>query len=204
MKAIIHQSESRTDISDHLLTLYAEAMEVKPKVLVELGTRGGESTRVLVRVAERCAGTLVSVDTDDCSDVVRSDRWVFVRSDDVELGRNWSDWARARGLQGSIDFLFIDTSHLYEHTLEEIRVWFPHLGAQAKAVFHDTNTHTLYHRRDGSVGPGWDARRGVIRAIEEYLGVGIDERRGFAGVVGDWLIRHDPICNGLTVLRWLG
>jgi hypothetical protein len=201
IQAIIRQAERRTDICDHLLTLHAEAMEVKPKVIVELGTRGGESTHVLLSVAERCSGILVSVDIEDCSDVARSDRWLFVRSEDVEFGHNWPDWVRARGLQETIDFLFIDTSHLYDHTLAEVRTWFPNLGSRAKAAFHDTNLSTLYNRRDGSFGIGWDNQRGVIRAIEEYLGVRINERQAFCAVVGGWLVRHEPICNGLTVLQ---
>jgi hypothetical protein len=203
IKAIIRQSEKRTAISDHLLTLYAEAIEVKPKVMVELGTEHGDSTRILAKVAEHWSGTLVSVDIEDCSDAVHSDRWLFVRSDDVEFGRYWPDWALAHGLQATIDFLFIDTSHLYDHTGAEMRVWFPYLGPQAKAVFHDTNLSAFFRRRDGSIGIGWDNQRGVIRAIEEYLGVRIDERLAFCGVVRGWLIRHDPICNGLTVLRRL-
>jgi cephalosporin hydroxylase len=203
VRAIIRQAERKTDISDHLLTLYAEALEVEPRVIVELGTRGGESTRALLRVAEHCSGTLVSVDIEDCSDVIRSDRWIFVRSDDVEFGRNWPDFAAARGLQSEIDFLFIDTSHLFDHTQAEIEIWFRHLSAHAKVAFHDTNMRMLCPHRDGSFGISWDNQRGVTRAIEEYLAIRIDERRTLIGTVGDWLIRHDPICNGLTVLRRL-
>ena len=203
IQAVVRQSEKRTSISDHLLTLYAEATEVKPMVTVELGTGGGDSTLVLLRAAERCSGTLVSVDVDDCSDVVRSDRWVFVRSDDVEFGRNWSNWARTRGLHQMIDLLFIDTSHQYDHTCAEIRAWFPNLGPQAKVIFHDTNLNAFNRYRDGFVSVGWNNQRGVIRAIEDYLGVRIDERKALCAVIGDWLIRHDPICNGLTVLRRL-
>jgi cephalosporin hydroxylase len=203
IQTVLRQSERRTDISDHLLTLYAEATEVLPRVIVELGTRGGESTRALLRVAERCSGTMVSVDTEDCSDIAQSDHWIFVRSDDVEFGSTWPNWSRIHSLPQEVDFLFVDTSHLYNHTRAEIHTWFPHLAPQAKAVFHDTNVNVVFRRRDGSMGPGWNNHRGVIRAIEEYLGVSIDERRAFCGIVRDWLIRHDPICNGLTILRRL-
>ncbi len=176
---------------------------MKPKVIVELGTRGGESTRVLLKAAERSSGALVSVDIEDCADILHADRWIFVKSDDVELGHNWPDWAGRRGLPEGVDFLFIDTSHLYDHTCAEISAWFPRLASHAKAAFHDTNSGAFYRRRDGSISTGWKNQRGVIRAIEEYLGVSIDERRGFCGVVHGWLIRHDPLCNGLTILRRL-
>lgn len=201
VRQILEWSKRRTDIADHLLTLYGEAIELKPRVMVELGVRTGESTRVLVAAAERVGATLVSVDIDDCSGVARSPAWRFVRSDDVEFGKRWPSWAESNGLPKLIDFLFIDTSHLYEHTKAEITTWFPYLAPGAKAAFHDTNIKRWYRRRDGSFGRGWDNGRGVIRAIEDYLGAKFDETQPFVVIVNGWLIRHDPICNGLTILR---
>lgn len=196
--SILEQSQTQTDISDHLLTLYAEAVEIKPKVMVELGVRSGESTRVLLMAAKRCSARLISVDIDDCSGVAESDAWTFVRTDDVQFGQNWPEWSRTHGLPETIDFLFIDTSHLHEHTVAEINVWFPHLGSNSKVVFHDTNLRSWYSR-----SRGWDNSRGVIRAIEEYLGFKVNERIAFTVAIDGWLVRHDPVCNGLTVLRKL-
>src|ERR1700722_1536588 len=51
----------RTDISDHLLPLFLEALAVQPQLIVELGVRSGESTFSLERVAKLCGSTLVSV-----------------------------------------------------------------------------------------------------------------------------------------------
>lgn len=201
VERILEWSKRRTDISDHLLTLYAEAIEMKPRVMVELGVRTGESTRVLLMAAERVRATLVSVDIDDCSTVACSPAWRFIRSDDVEFAKRWPSWAESNGLPQSIDFLFIDTSHLYEHAKAEIATWFPYLAPEAKVAFHDTNLRRWYRRRDGSLGQGWDNDRGVIRAIEDYLGTKFDETRPFAIVINGWLVRHDPICNGLTILR---
>jgi hypothetical protein len=45
-----------------------------------------------------------------------------------------------------------------------------------------------------------DNQRGVIRAIEEYLGVTIDENKDFSDQFGDWMVRHWPNCNGLTIM----
>lgn len=203
MRFVINAARERSDISDHLATLYAEAVESSPRLMVELGVGPGRSTQVLIRAAERVGARLVSVDIEDRSSVARSSVWTFVQADDVQLGENWPSWAHKAGISPTIDFLFIDTSHLYEHTLAEIQVWFPHLAPRATVVFHDTNMARWYRRRDGSIGGGWDNARGVIRAIEAHLGVSIDEKQPFTGLVGPWLIRHDPVCNGLTILHRL-
>jgi hypothetical protein len=70
----------------------------------------------------------------------------------------------------------------------------------AKVIFHDTNLNKIGPRSDGCLQLSWDNDRGVIRAIEEYLGITINERRRFIGKVNGWLIRHWPNCNGLTIL----
>ena len=54
----------RSDVSDHLSRLYSEAMLIRPKLIVELGTRGGESTLALLVAAQRSEAVLVSVDAE--------------------------------------------------------------------------------------------------------------------------------------------
>ena len=80
-----------------------------------------------------------------------------------------------RSIRQPVDVLFIDTSHLYEHTVKEIEAWFPLLAPNALVMFHDTNLRPNYTRQNGTCGVGWDNDRGVIRAIEEYLGETLDE-----------------------------
>ncbi len=96
--------------------------------------------------------------------------------------------------------LFIDTSHLYEHTKQEIASWFPFLATNARVFFHDTNLKQVYFRRDGTMGLGWENERGVIRAIEEHFGVSLPEKRDFVDAREGWLIRHYANSSGLTVL----
>jgi hypothetical protein len=189
------RARARSDINDHLETLFLEALSVRPRVLVELGVRGGESTFVLERVARLCGAALVSIDLEDCSGASAYERWTFLQQDDVEAGLAWGG--------PPIDVLFVDTSHLYDHTRREIEAWFPHLSDRAKAFFHDTNLRRFYFRKDGTMGLAWDNERGVIRAIEEHLGASFDERRDFVDLVGGWMIKHHAKCNGFTVLEAL-
>jgi cephalosporin hydroxylase len=201
---ILERASVRSDISDHLPTLFVESVPLRPKLIVELGVRGGESTFVFERVGRLYDSHLVSVDLLDCSKVIAFDKWHFVQADDIEYAKRFPEWCRARGIEPQIDVLFIDTSHLYEHTLEEMRSWFPLTAARSKVFFHDTNQKRVYRRRDGSFGLAWDNQRGVIRALEAYFQRRFDESNDFVAVADGWLIEHQAACSGLTMATKLG
>jgi cephalosporin hydroxylase len=188
------------DINEHLETMFVESLLLRPKLIVELGVRSGVSTFVFERAARVCNASLISVDLDDCSKVSAYPRWYFFQGDDVQFAAQFQDFCQRHGIVASIDLLFVDTSHYYEHTIEEIRAWFPQLSARARVLFHDTNCRYIGKRKDGCFELAWDNRRGVIQAIEEYLGIRIDERKEGFHYSRNWLVRHTPYCNGLTIL----
>ena len=190
----------RTDISDHLTTLFSQTIAMQPRLIAELGVRGGESTFVLERVAKLCAAPLVSVDIEDCSSVCNYPNWHFNKSDDIQFAKDWPKWVSTKGLPATIDVLFIDTSHIYEHTVQEIKHWFPLLSPKCKVMFHDTNQRKIYWRKDGSVGIGWNNNRGVMAAIEEYFDTKFDESRDFVELHKGWVISHTALCSGFTTL----
>jgi predicted O-methyltransferase YrrM len=194
-----------SDISDHLNALFFLAASTRPRLIVELGTRGGESTRALLSAAALSDATLLSVDIADCSglDLPYRERWRFQKVDDIKFGlEGFKPWCAQEGLEPSIDVLFIDTSHQYEHTKEEIRVWSPHLSEDGLMIFHDSNTRNgVYARADGTFGYSDNRGRGVIQAIEEFLGRRYDENAYFTDWVKGFLVLHTPHCNGLTVLK---
>ena len=189
-----------TDVNDHLVTLFVESVSMTPRLIVELGVRGGESTFVMERVAALFGSTLVSVDIDECPTSGAYGKSVFVHSDDVEFAGRFPAWCRESGIDPRIDVLMVDTSHLYDHTIQEIACWFPHLSKRAKVFFHDTNLRPLVRRRDGSLGTGWENERGVIRALERYFDTTFNEEKDFVDLRNGWLIQHHACCSGLTVL----
>ena len=123
----------------------------------------------------------------------------------IEFGRTgFVKWCAAANLKPEIDLLFVDTSHLYEHTKQEIAVWSPLLSERGIMIFHDTNMgRGLSGRLGHLIGHGWDNQRGVIRAIEEFLGKHYDENCFFTDVANGFLVAHYPHSNGLTVLKKL-
>jgi cephalosporin hydroxylase len=191
----------KTDISDHLPMLFTESLNIESKLIVELGVGDGESTFVLERVANLWGAKLVSVDIDDRAEVSSFKDRIFVQSDDISFAAEFPEWCHRRGFEPVIDILFIDTSHLYDHTVAEISAWFPYLASRCKVFFHDTNMSEVFVRKDGSTGKGWDNQRGVIRAIEEHLDTHFNEKIDFALAHRDWFIRHYTICNGFMILE---
>ncbi len=201
---IKQHSLKRSATNEHLETLFWESLSLKPRLIVELGVARGESSRVFAQVARLSGAKLVSVDINECSQALDWEGWVFIHKDDLEFAREFAHWCRAREIDPVIDVLFIDTSHYFEHTLEEIRAYFPFLADHAKVFFHDTNLDTYIFRKDGSLDLGWDNERGVIRALEAYFNKKFNEKEEFTDFVNPWLIKHYPHCSGLTVLEKLG
>jgi hypothetical protein len=190
----------KTDICDHLETLFYESLGMRCELIVELGSGDGESTFVLERAARLWKARLISVDIEDRREVGSYERRIFVQRDDVVFASEFPFWCERQSIRPKIDILFIDTSHLYEHTVREIQCWFPYLAPRAKVIFHDTNLTEDYNRKDGSRGAGWNNGRGVIRAVEEYFDGSFNEGEDFMVIKNRWLIRHYAHCNGLTIL----
>jgi cephalosporin hydroxylase len=203
LNEIKERARTRTAINEHLVTLFIESLTARPRLIVELGVGGGESTFVLSRVAQMCGATLVSLDINDRSHVCSYEDWIFIRQDDIEFARKFAGWCAARQLAPKIDVLFIDTSHYYEHTRQEIAAYFPLMANSSKVFFHDTNLGEFFFRKDGSMDLGWNNERGVIRALEEYLGASFSEKEEFIDCRRNWIIKHYPYCCGLTVLERL-
>lgn len=206
-RKIAKHAKKRTDISDHLISLFKQTIASNPKLIVEIGIRSGESSFVFNRAAIVCDSFLVGVDIDDCSSVYKKmkkrGKRKFIKGDDIEIGKSFQQTMKSLKYPTTIDVLFIDTSHLYDHTVKEINTWFPLLSKKCTVIFHDTNLKPTFKRKDGTLGRGWDNERGVIRALEEFLNTKFNEDTAFHIKIGEWQIIHIPYCNGLTILKRL-
>ena len=196
-----------SDIRDHLHTLALVLSLSEPRNILELGTRGGESTRVIHNYCQRNSISGRSIDLSMAPSWIQNSRnWIHYQGDDIEIGtslrkqKTWPDGDAFRPL----DFLFIDTSHEYLHTLEELRTYIPLVKQNGVVVFHDTNLRSKPHSRlDGTIGYGWDNARGVSRAIEEYFQVklldGIFYSAGELENIAD--LFSYPWSNGFTIIK---
>lgn len=201
LNEIRQQALQRSPTNDHLVTLFIESLIMRPKLIVELGVARGGSTFVFERVGQLTAAEIISVDIKDCSNASSYKDWIFIHKDDIEFAGEFKEWCIKKNIEPKIDILFIDTSHYYGHTVQEIANYFPLLSDKAKVFFHDTNLGNFFFRKDGSLDLGWDNERGVIRALEDYFHKSFNEKEAFIDIIDGWLIKHDPFCNGLTILE---
>lgn len=123
-----------SDTWQHIPTLYLLCLLRKPKTILELGCRTGNTTMPLLYSASQYGGHVTSVDIetwpelktflDDNKELKKY--WTFIESDDIKL-----EWKQ------NVDFLYIDTSHIYEHTIEELKKYEPLVNSGGTIVLHD-------------------------------------------------------------------
>lgn len=119
-----------SDIVDHLPRFVEMVDMLDAQVVIELGTRTGVSTIAWLYALERTGGRLFSVDIDPRPEIGEWDHWTFIQGDDL-------DPAVVSRLPQA-DIVFIDTSHLYEHTLRELAVYRWLVRSGGLMVCHDT------------------------------------------------------------------
>jgi len=182
---MINQAVSGTsDIHSHLLTLFALALNIKAKVIIELGVRGGESTIPLLLAAQKNGGKLHSVDIKDhgISSVPENLKklWKFYKSDAIEFLKNWKVKA---------DLVFVDDWHTYDHVKKELEIIETFITPSSLVILHDSmyyNYEPYYHMDLNETGQWADG--GPYRALSE-----LDKN--------SWEFSTIPSCHGLTILR---
>jgi hypothetical protein len=199
---IVALAEANRRIAVHavLPDIFDATVLAAPKLIVELGvSKEALANKALVVAAELVGARVVGCDLGDFSDVCSYPLWSFCRGDARDFGRKF------RTLYGGtqdVDVLLIDCDELYETTREIIRAWMPNLVPACTVMFRCTNLAKILHYEDGtSTTLGWDNGRGVIRAVEDELGIAFDETRPFEGILSGWRVKHVPWGAGLTVLR---
>jgi cephalosporin hydroxylase len=147
------RANTPSDIHEHLPTLYRAVFDSNAQTVVELGVRSGNSTAALLAAVEQTGGHLWSVDIalpNWPTEFFTSEHSTLIIGDDVAVSEQ---------LPQHIDVLFIDTSHHYEHTLAELRIYGP---SATTILLHDTELEDPYQR------PATDPRWPVKRAVEKW------------------------------------
>ena len=140
-----------SDISEHLATLFFLTIEFDLKRTLELGVRDGKSTIALTEASSKIGGHVWSIDINSCNDAKQKvdslnlgKYWTFIQGDDITIGQKWDK---------KIDHIFIDTSHSYNHTLQELKIFGKFLEPNGFITFHDTRTFP-----------------GILKAIQDFMG----------------------------------
>ena len=165
-----------SDIYEHLPVFVDMVKQVNAKKVIELGTRTGVSTIAWLYALEQTGGHLWSVDIDTKPAIGDYPHWTFIQGDDE------SDVVLSQ-LPEKVDILFLDTSHHYEHTLRELRLYKAQVRSGGIIVCHDTELPVP----EGA--PPTDPVYPVKRAIEKFI-----SETGFRWV-------NLPNCWGLGIIE---
>ena len=161
-----------SDNNEHLAAYRDAVLDTNAKLAIDLGVRYGCITVALLAGLAETGGILESCDTEQCGlararvrDIGLEPQWHFTVADDLAWGQDVPD---------SIDVLSIDTSHTYDQTLAELRLFAPKMVMGGVMLLHDTVAF----------------RSGVWQAIQTYRIVS-----------RDWIVEERQNNNGLAILR---
>lgn len=136
-----------TDVEADLVPLWALTVAAAPRVVLELGTRRGVSTRTLAHACRETGAVLFTCDPDPaCAAFLRGVRNVVsFRATGEEL------YAMGVFPPRSVDVLFVDTDpHSHAQTRGWLETWVAgSLREGGLAIFHDINARNV----DGSPRP---------------------------------------------------
>ena len=166
-----------SDIKGHMPFLRETAASYREPVVIELGTRTGNSTAAFLAGCSGNGGKVWSVDIADpeVPDHWREPMWLgpweFLKADDVSpAAQGW--------LPLECDILFIDTSHTFEQTLAELRLYVPRVKPGGVVLLHDTEWEPPGHATDYPTGTVTEA----LNAYCEESGLSWVNRTGSYGL----------------------
>ena len=128
-----------SDISEHLLILYALVVWSKAKVICEIGA--GQSTFVLTAATNFNEGQFYSIDLTkqarerlypEAPNLDKEHRYHFIQGNSLEV--KWNK---------PIDFLFIDSGHSYNLTIGELTKFTPFVKEGGFICMHDTGEFNI-------------------------------------------------------------
>jgi cephalosporin hydroxylase len=209
-KMLVYSNEKDTDISSHIPALFAYTVSANPKLIIEAGVRGGQSTKPFYQAMEFCSATMLGIDIEASYAAAYNSlkNTLFLHMDDL----NFADYYQKSEFKNQpLDFVFIDTSHEYQQTLAEIKMFVPLLAPRGTLAFHDSNVTPLpnhsFMRINGTYDSAPGNTRGVTQGIKEYFSLEFDEysyiNTSFVHNGTKWHMIHYPFCNGLTIMQKL-
>jgi predicted O-methyltransferase YrrM len=175
------------DSDRHVLSVFALAMSIGAKNILELGVRTGNTTLPFLLAAKENGGMVHSVDLDmttfQCPNELKI-YWKFMQSDSIA----WLDNRAAEG--GKYDIIYIDDWHSYPHVKRELELIEPMIGPSGLVLLHDlmySNAQPHYRSDPTTTDAQWEGG-GPYRAVAE-----LDLTK--------WEYVTIPINHGLTILR---
>ena len=101
--------------------LYNKIKDISNIKILEFGVRKGVSTKLFVDLAEKNNGQVTSVDIDNYSSLINSERWKFIQTRDDNYEKIQKE------LSNDLDVILLDSFHEAEHVSKIIYTYYKHL-----------------------------------------------------------------------------
>lgn len=171
------------------LTMYSLVVTLKPKKILELGVRHGDTTRALLAAAKKVGSHVTSVDINptqfECPEEFK-DSWEFVLSDAIVY------LSQSIAREDKWNMVFIDDWHTADHVFKELSL-----------IDHMVDNKTLILLHDLM----WNRSEPEYNLTKQPPGHEF-EGGGPAQAVFSFVDKHPeyefctlPVQNGLTILR---
>jgi len=143
-----------SDIVEHLP--YFVELAQHAQTVIELGVRTGVSTVAWLYGLEQSGGHLWSVDIAPAPSLP-SRQWTFILGDDLDVVGQLPD---------EVDVVFIDTSHHYQRTLDELAAYLPKVRSGGTIVLHDTELEVPEDTPAGD--PPFPVKTAIAKFCDEH------------------------------------
>ena len=129
--------------------------------ILELGVQNGSSTKKFIELCTLNDGFLTSIDIDDCSKVIKSDRWKFIHSSDDDFEKI------DKIISKSLDFIFIDSLHEPNH-VEKV---FYHYYSFLKTFpnFISSGSKFIYYKIINNEKKKWQYKMRFLGLFNSYM-----------------------------------
>jgi predicted O-methyltransferase YrrM len=140
---------------DEAKILYNAVINLKAKLILELGTGFGVSTIALAAAAQEVGGHVYTCDKDSSSIFTDSERvkqkindlnlmdfCTFYIINDLDMAKQWT---------ATIDLLFIDSEHTYKQTKQELEKFIPFLAEFGECYMHDVAHPDWYMEENAAI-----------------------------------------------------
>jgi hypothetical protein len=190
---LAYSNTYQSDISNHVPAIFCHCLSINPEVIVEAGIRWGDGSTVALRAAKEVSDAyLIGIDVNDCAQFYKDmSNACFLHMNDLDLPAHFQNMQLTKK---SIDFAFIDTTHLYDHTMKELVLFQSMLSEHGILAFHDTN-------------PAPADPHGVRDALIDYFNLTIDVNKYHVQIIEKdnycWKFVHYPFCNGMSIIQRL-
>ena len=134
------------------------------KRVLEIGVRGGVSTKALLSGVMSAGGHVWSVDRKaECGSLFRYNPfWTFVHADStVDVKRV------IQAVGEAVDVLMIDGSHRYENVCADLKNYVPMVRVGGLILMHDVNLSDAALEKIAAVGEDWAGE--PRRAMDEFV-----------------------------------